>query len=157
MIVLEAKDFRSPFQTTLSQPYCYFCIRRLIFPLMLTVAVQCEYICVQIIISLCCVCVIRLSHAHTVVIVGLLKSSSMYICVGVTFVLFFSCESYQVVSLNNMYFGGEIDVCQGIENFIIVYDFSQFLLFAEGGKMLYVFMKVITRCNKLDTPTGYTD
>ena len=49
-------------------------------------------ICVHIAVRLCCVCIIHLSHAHTVVIVGLLIHSSMYICISVAFVLLSSCE-----------------------------------------------------------------
>ena len=57
-------------------------------------------ICVHIAVRLCCACIIHLSHIHADVIVDLLINNSMYICVSVAFVLFFSCELYYVVSRN---------------------------------------------------------
>ena len=65
--------------------YCY-CFRCSIYLLMC--------ICVHIAVRLCCACVIHLAHTHANVIVDLVINSSMYICVSVAFVLFFSCGLY---------------------------------------------------------------
>ena len=56
-------------------------------------------------------CAIHLSQTNTDVIVGLFLNSSKYICVSVDFILFFSCEEYQVVSHSNTdYFPLEISI-----------------------------------------------
>ena len=77
---------------------------------MLTVAglgVRCIYYCIHIAVRLCCVCVIHRSYTNIDVIVDLLINT--YICVSVTFVLFFSCERYLGVLRNNIFVINELD------------------------------------------------
>ena len=96
-----------PFQRRLLKPFAYMHYHTCLSLMLFVVALACSIyllVCISVHFAfrLCCICVIHLYHTNTDVIVALLINSSMYICASVAFVLFCSCERYQVVSRNNI-------------------------------------------------------
>ena len=86
--------------------------------MLIVVALGVRYIywCVHIDVRLCYICLIRLSHAHTDVIIVPPINSSMYICVSVAFVLFFSCDNIRLLSITILLIRSSRVCRRGISN-----------------------------------------